>query len=43
MIEGVLKIKFIPNIIMVIFGWIVIATTLVGVIISLMRVILKTS
>lgn len=41
MIDGVLTIKFIPPIIMMIFGWIVIATTLIGVIISIMRVILK--
>ncbi len=42
MIDGVLKIRFIPDIVMKIFGWIVIATTLIGVIISLMRLILKT-
>jgi len=43
MIDGVLTIRFIPPIVMIIFGWIVIATTIVGVIISLMRLLLKTN
>jgi hypothetical protein len=33
MIDGVLTIRFMPPIIMVIFGWIVVATTLIGVLI----------
>jgi len=33
MIDGVLTIRFIPHIIMVVFGWIVIATTLIGILI----------
>lgn len=43
MIDGVLSIKFIPHIIMVIFGWIVIATTLIGVVIGIMRLLMKSN
>lgn len=41
MIEGVLKIKFVPPIVMIIFGWIVIITTLIGVLISVMKLLIK--
>jgi len=40
MIDGVLTIKFIPQVIMVIFGWIVILTTLVGMFIGIMKFVL---
>jgi hypothetical protein len=37
MIDGVLTIRFIPHTAMIIFGWIVIITTLLGAMIGLMR------
>lgn len=37
MIDGVLTIKFIPHLLMIIFGWIVIITTLLGALIAIMR------
>ena len=41
MIDGVLSIRFIPHLVMVIFGWIVVATTLIGVIIGLFKLFEK--
>jgi len=41
MIEGVLTIKFIPPIVMIVFGWIVIFTTLLGAMISAMSYFIK--
>ncbi len=41
MIDGVLTIKFIPPIVMIIFGWIVIFTTLLGAMISAMGYFIK--
>lgn len=41
MIDGVLTIKFIPPIVMIIFGWIVIFTTLLGAMISVMGHFIK--
>lgn len=43
MIDGVLSIKFIPDIVMKIFGWIVIATTLIGVLIGIMKLFSKSN
>ena len=43
MIDGVLTIRFIPHIVMIIFGWIVIATTLIGVLIGIMKLFLKSN
>lgn len=40
MIDGVLTIRFIPQIVMVIFGWIVILTTLVGMFIGIMKFVI---
>jgi flagellar biosynthesis protein FliQ len=40
MIEGVLTIKFIPQVVMIIFGWIVILTTLLGAMMSIMKLLL---
>jgi hypothetical protein len=37
MIDGVLSIRWIPHIVLVIFGWIVVATTLIGVIIGIAK------
>lgn len=37
MIDGVLTIRFIPHLAMIIFGWIVIITTLIGMMIGIMR------
>jgi hypothetical protein len=37
MIDGVLSIKFIPHAVMVVFGWIVILTTLIGAMIGIMK------
>lgn len=42
MVDGVLTIRFIPPIIMIIFGWIVVATTLIGVIIGMFKLFSKT-
>lgn len=36
MIDGILTIRFIPPIIMMIFGWIVIITTVLGMLIGIM-------
>jgi hypothetical protein len=41
MIDGVLAIKFIPHTAMVVFGWIVIFTTLLGAMIGMMNFILR--
>lgn len=41
MIDGTLSIKFIPKLVMIIFGWIVVATTLLGVLIGIMRLFAK--
>jgi hypothetical protein len=43
MIDGVLTIRFIPHLIMVIFGWVVVATTLIGVIIGIVKLVSKPS
>ena len=43
MIDGVLTIRFIPHLIMVIFGWVVVATTLIGVIIGIIKLVSKPS
>jgi hypothetical protein len=43
MIDGVLTIRFIPHLIMVIFGWIVVTTTLIGVIIGIVKLFSKPS
>jgi hypothetical protein len=37
MIDGVLSIRFIPHGVLVVFGWIVVATTLIGAIIGIIR------
>ncbi|MGY4884084.1 MAG: hypothetical protein ACP5NZ_00715 [Nanobdellota archaeon] len=37
MIDGVLKIRFIPPVVMVVFGWIVILTTILGALIGIMN------
>ena len=41
MINGILKIPFIPQIVMIIFGWIVVATTLISVIIGIFKTFSK--
>lgn len=41
MIDGVLSIKFIPHTVMVVFGWIVVATTLIGAIIGIFKTFSK--
>jgi hypothetical protein len=41
MIDGVLSIKFIPHAVMIVFGWIVIATTLIGAIIGIVKTFSK--
>ncbi len=41
MIDGVLSIRFIPHLVMVVFGWIVVATTLIGVIIGIAKMFSK--
>ena len=41
MIDGVLSIRFIPHLIMIIFGWIVVATTLISVLIGMMKLFSK--
>ncbi|HOF44338.1 MAG: hypothetical protein BWY36_00888 [Candidatus Diapherotrites archaeon ADurb.Bin253] len=43
MVDGVLSIKFIPDIVMKIFGWIVIVTTLIGVFIGIMKLFSKSN
>jgi hypothetical protein len=43
MIDGVLSIRFIPHTVMVVFGWIVILTTLLGALIGMMRFFLTKS
>lgn len=43
MIDGVLSIRFIPHIVMVVFGWIVIATTIIGVILGIVNTFSKSS
>lgn len=43
MIDGVLTIRFIPQVIMIVFGWIVVATTLIGVIIGIVKLFSKNS
>jgi hypothetical protein len=40
MIDGVLTINFIPHAVMVVFGWIVILTTLIGAMIGMMKFLL---
>jgi len=37
MIDGILSIRFIPHLIMIIFGWIVIITTIIGAIIGIAK------
>ena len=37
MIDGVLSIRFIPHLVMIIFGWIVIITTIIGAIIGIAK------
>jgi hypothetical protein len=37
MIDGVLSIRFIPHGVLIVFGWIVVATTLIGAIIGIVR------
>ena len=41
MIDGVLSIRWIPQIITIIFGWIVVATTLISVIIGIAKMFSK--
>jgi hypothetical protein len=41
MIDGVLSIRFIPEGITIVFGWIVVATTLIGVIIGIVKLFSK--
>jgi len=41
MIDGVLSIRWIPHIVMIIFGWIVVVTTLISVIIGLVKTFSK--
>lgn len=41
MIDGVLSIRFIPHGVLVVFGWIVVATTLIGAIIGIVRTFSK--
>ena len=41
MIDGVLKIRFIPDAVTMIFGWIVVVTTLISVIIGLFKTFSK--
>ena len=41
MIDGVLSIRFIPHAVLVVFGWIVVATTLIGVIIGIAKMFSK--
>jgi hypothetical protein len=41
MIDGVLSIRFIPQTVLVVFGWIVVATTLIGVIIGIVKLFSK--
>jgi hypothetical protein len=43
MIDGVLSIKFIPKAVMVVFGWIVVATTIIGMFIGIMKFVLSKS
>jgi hypothetical protein len=43
MIDGVLTIRLIPHLVMIIFGWIVVATTLIGVIIGIVKLVSKPS
>jgi uncharacterized membrane protein len=37
MIDGVLSIRLIPHVVLVVFGWIVIVTTLIGAIIGIVK------
>jgi len=37
MIDGILSIRFIPHVVLVVFGWIVVLTTLIGVIIGIFK------
>jgi type III secretory pathway component EscR len=41
MIDGVLSIRWIPSAILVVFGWIVVITTLIGVIIGIYKTFSK--
>ena len=41
MIDGVLTIRFIPHAVLVVFGWIVVATTLIGMLIGILRTFAK--
>ncbi|MCX6750141.1 MAG: hypothetical protein NTZ83_01670 [Candidatus Pacearchaeota archaeon] len=41
MIDGVLSIKFIPHAVMIVFGWIVVATTLIGMILGIAKTFSK--
>jgi hypothetical protein len=41
MIDGVLSIRFIPHAVLVVFGWIVVATTLLGVILGIAKLFSK--
>lgn len=41
MIDGVLSIRFIPHGVLVVFGWIVVATTLIGAIIGIFKTFSK--
>ncbi|HPD81690.1 MAG TPA: hypothetical protein PK357_01175 [Candidatus Pacearchaeota archaeon] len=41
MIDGILSIRFIPQSILVVFGWIVVATTLIGFILGILKFLSK--
>lgn len=41
MIDGVLSIRFIPQAVLVVFGWIVVVTTLIGVILGILKLFSK--
>jgi len=41
MIDGVLSIRWIPHAVLVVFGWIVVATTLISVIIGIFKTFSK--
>ncbi len=41
MIDGVLSIRFIPHALLVVFGWIVVATTLIGMLLGIIKTLTK--
>jgi hypothetical protein len=41
MIDGILSIRFIPQAVLVVFGWIVVVTTLIGVLIGIIKLFSK--